>query len=98
MLMGKRKGMEKAITIFAVIVLALLVAMVMVTFVSGFFKNVKEGQDETFDPGEDSVSLAYKKSLCQSECVELCFMGIENPSCTIVFDTLEESECTCSWE
>ena len=35
MLMGKRKGMEKAITIFAVIVLALLVGAVMVTFFLG---------------------------------------------------------------
>lgn len=48
--MRSRKGMEKALIIFAVIVLALLVTTVMVSFVSGFFNKTKEGQDKTFDP------------------------------------------------
>lgn len=69
--MVRRKGMDKAITIFAAVVLALIVAAVMVSFVFGFFSKTKAGQDETFKPGESAVSLAYKQSICQSECVEL---------------------------
>jgi len=89
--------MDKAITIFAAIVLALIVAAFMVSFVSGFFTKTKEGQTDTFMSGESAVSLAYKQSVCQSECVELCFQGVEDPHC----DTFEYDEplsiCTCSW-
>ena len=96
-IMARRKGMDKAITIFAAIVLALIVAAVMVSFVSGFFTKTKDAQSDTFKPGIRSVELAYKQSLCQSECVELCFEGQEDPSCSVVFDTLEGAVCTCSW-
>lgn len=89
--------MDKAITIFAAIVLALIVAAVMVSFVSGFFSKTKAGQDETFKPGESAVSLAYKQSICQSECVELCFQGVEYPQCSVFLATDPMSICTCSW-
>ncbi|MBW6471479.1 MAG: hypothetical protein K0A90_09740 [Methanosarcinaceae archaeon] len=98
--MVRRKGMDKAITIFAAIVLALIVAAVMVSFVSGFFSKTKGGQETTFEPGESAVSLAYKQSVCQSECVELCFQGQENPKCSVdfgVFYTPGIKTCTCSW-
>lgn len=95
--MVRRKGMDKAITIFAAIVLALIVAAVMVSFVSGFFSKTKAGQDETFKPGESAISLAYKQSICQSECVELCFQGVEYPQCSVFLATDPMSICTCSW-
>ena len=96
-IMVRRKGMDKAITIFAAIVLALIVAAVMVSFVSGFFSKTKAGQEETFLPGESAVSLAYKQSLCQSECVELCFQGVDDPHCGVFDYDDPMSICTCSW-
>ena len=89
--------MDKAITIFAAIVLALIVAAVMVSFVSGFFSKTKAGQEKTFEPGESAVELAYKQSLCQSECVELCFQGVEDPQCSVFPAIYPMSICTCSW-
>ena len=89
--------MDKAITIFAVIVLALIVAAVMVSFVFGFFTKTKAGQDDTFDPGENAVSIAYKQSLCQSECVELYFQGAEDPECSVFPTGDVMAKCTCSW-
>ena len=51
----------------------------------------------TFDPGENAVELAYKQSLCQAECVELCFQGVEDPECSVFPANTAAAKCTCSW-